>query len=167
VDFITRTFLNKKDPPTCSGCGKKKDRPFWGECKLYNCAASKVEHRSVCKESPCEIFVKKFDPSAGQNSSYTRTSLLACRKKRKPRNPSNSTKNTPQHLNKKTPTSSTLKHTRFKKNSTYKNANRPCKTRQTEPHKNPLTTLCTKKPRGGGGSEKTNKTQQTAFNDVN
>jgi hypothetical protein len=75
------TFLNKKDQPTCSGCGSQKGHPFWGECKVYACAAGKVEHCGVCENFPCDLFVNQFDPLGGQKSAFTRAGLLAYRKK--------------------------------------------------------------------------------------
>ena len=56
--------------------------PFWGDCKLYACAEDhKVEHCGLCGEFPCDLFINQYDPEHGQKSAFTRTGLLAYRKK--------------------------------------------------------------------------------------
>ena len=77
----TCTFLNRKEKPSCSGCGNQSGHPFWGECKLYGCATGRVEHCGICEDFPCDLFVNQFDPAHGQKSAFTRAGLLAYRKK--------------------------------------------------------------------------------------
>jgi hypothetical protein len=58
----------------------------------------------------------------------------------------------PQRTNKDNTSSSPKNKIRpFQEVSTYKNTKSPHKAPQTEPHKNLLTALCKKKPRGEGG----------------
>jgi len=77
----TCTFLNRKEKPSCLGCGNQSGHPFWGECKLYGCATGRVEHCGICEDFPCDLFVNQFDPAHGQKSAFTRAGLLAYRKK--------------------------------------------------------------------------------------
>jgi hypothetical protein len=77
----TCTFLNRKEKPSCSGCGNQKGHLFWGECKLYACATGRVEHCGICEEFPCDLFVNQFDPAHGQKSVLTRAGLLAYRRR--------------------------------------------------------------------------------------
>jgi len=78
----TCEFLNRKERPSCSGCGNQSGHVFWGECKLYACAwAKEVDHCGDCEDFPCELFVNQFDPAHGQKSALTRAGLLAYRKR--------------------------------------------------------------------------------------
>lgn len=78
----TCEFLNKKEKPSCIGCGNQGGQVFWGECKLYACAKSKeVDHCGDCQDFLCDLFVGQFDPAQGQESVFTRAGLLVYRKK--------------------------------------------------------------------------------------
>jgi hypothetical protein len=75
-------FLNRKEKPNCEGCGNHAGHPFWGECKLFACAAKHaMEHCGLCEHFPCDLFVDQFDPAHGQKSAFTRAGLLAYRKR--------------------------------------------------------------------------------------
>lgn len=75
-------YFTKERTPYCPGCDALKGRPFWGECKLYTCAADhEVEHCGLCTEFPCDLFVNQYDPEHGQSSAFMRAGLLAYRKK--------------------------------------------------------------------------------------
>ena len=158
----TCTFLNKKDPPTCSGCGNQKGRPFWGECKLYDCATRKVEHCGVCKDFPCDLFVNQFDPSAGQKSSFTRAGLLAYRKRAGTEKFIEMSKKLdekhPQRTNKDNTSSSTMKYARLKRlqhTKTQTARAKPAKQNHTKTFSQPSA----RKNLGGRGVEKANKTR--------
>lgn len=78
----TCKFLNREEPPNCSGCGAEKGRPFWGTCKIFTCAAEhSVKHCGDCKKFLCDLFINQYDPSHGPKSAFTRAGLLAYRKK--------------------------------------------------------------------------------------
>jgi len=77
----TCKFLNRKEKPSCSGCANQRGEPFWGKCKLYECANDKVEHCGMCESFPCDLFVEQFDPAHGQKSAFTRAGLLAYRRR--------------------------------------------------------------------------------------
>jgi hypothetical protein len=69
-----------KDDRQCSGCLDTKGKPWWGGCKLFECAGRKgVNHCGVCSEFPCDIQVGHFDPSnpKGQQNAIMRTGVLA------------------------------------------------------------------------------------------
>jgi len=77
-------YFNQERTPYCPGCNSLKGHAFWGECKLYACAADhKVEHCGVCAEFPCGLFVSLFDPEHGygQKDAIMRAGLLAYRKR--------------------------------------------------------------------------------------
>lgn len=74
-------FLNRKDQPSCSGCGNQGGEPFWGKCKLYACAKNRVEHCGACEDFPCDLFVDSFDPAHGRKSAFTRAGLLTYRRR--------------------------------------------------------------------------------------
>lgn len=76
-------FLGKKSP-LCPGCIKCAGNPFWGECKVYKCAAEKnIEHCGLCEEFPCQILPEQFDPSnpRGKEEAIFRIGQLAIRAK--------------------------------------------------------------------------------------
>ncbi len=78
----TCKFLKREAKPTCAGCGRQAGRPFWGVCKVYQCAADHgVAHCGVCEAFPCDLFVDQFDPAHGLQSVFTRAGLLAYRKR--------------------------------------------------------------------------------------
>ena len=48
-----------KDKFHCSGCHNQNGKIFWGECDIYQCAASKgFQHCGQCKELPCQNLTK-------------------------------------------------------------------------------------------------------------
>jgi hypothetical protein len=76
------SFLNRKEKPSCSGCGNQNGELFWGKCKLYPCAKDrKKEHCGMCEDFLCDLFVNQFDPAHGQKSAFTRAGLLAYRRR--------------------------------------------------------------------------------------
>jgi len=76
------SYFKKERSPHCPGCYTQKGHPFWGECKLFSCAASHgAEHCGLCTDFPCELFVDQYDPEHGQKSAFMRAGLLAYRKK--------------------------------------------------------------------------------------
>jgi len=77
----TCSFLNRKEKPSCSGCGNQNGEPFWGKCKLYACTKGRVEHCGMCESFPCGLFVDQFDPAHGQKSVFTRAELLVYRRR--------------------------------------------------------------------------------------
>ena len=77
----TCKFLNRKEKPSCSGCGNQNGELFWGKCKLYDCAKGRVEHCGVCEDFLCDLFVSQFDPAHGQKSAFARAGLLGYRRK--------------------------------------------------------------------------------------
>lgn len=80
---------NKETDLHCSGCFSQKGHQFWGECKLYACAAQHgVEHCGLCDDSPCDFFIGYYpgapDNLQGQRDALLRAGLLAYRKKAEP-----------------------------------------------------------------------------------
>lgn len=80
---------NKVKTPHCSGCFSKKGHQFWGECKLYACAARhEVEHCGLCDDSPCDFFIGYYpgapDNLQGQRDALLRAGLLSYRKRTEP-----------------------------------------------------------------------------------
>jgi len=64
----------------CSGCLDSKGEPWWGKCRLFECASTKgVRHCGMCDEFPCDLQVGHFDPSnpKGQRNAVMRTGVLA------------------------------------------------------------------------------------------
>lgn len=53
------TTCRFKDKFNCDGCVKQGGKIFWGECDIYNCAASKgLEHCGNCKDLPCKELIE-------------------------------------------------------------------------------------------------------------
>jgi hypothetical protein len=78
----TCLYYKNERTPHCCGCGNHKGRPFWGECKVYACAAKhNVEHCGLCPEFPSDLLIGQFDPENGPKSAFVRAGLLAYRKK--------------------------------------------------------------------------------------
>ncbi len=75
-------YFTAKKTPKCLGCDANKGQMFWGECRVYPCAAKhKVEHCGVCGEFPCDLLVGQFDPELGPKDPLYRAGLLAYRTK--------------------------------------------------------------------------------------
>jgi len=77
-------FYTGKKEPQCPGCIKCAGKPFWGECKVYKCAAEKgVKHCGLCKDFPCDLLPEQFDPSnpRGREEAIFRIGQLAIRAK--------------------------------------------------------------------------------------
>ena len=74
--------FKEESTPYCTGCGNQKGDPYWGECKIYKCAADRaLDHCGLCRDFPCDLFVDQFDPEQGQESALHRAGLLAYRKR--------------------------------------------------------------------------------------
>jgi hypothetical protein len=76
-------FLGEKEPK-CPGCIECAGKPFWGECKIYKCAAENgVEHCGLCKDFPCDLLPEQFDPSnpRGKEEAIFRIGQLTIRGK--------------------------------------------------------------------------------------
>ncbi|MFW9845835.1 MAG: DUF3795 domain-containing protein [Candidatus Thorarchaeota archaeon] len=69
-----------KDGHHCSGCLDSKGKPWWGSCKLFECANKRrVRHCGDCTDFPCDLQIEHFDPSNpnGQRNAVMRTGVLA------------------------------------------------------------------------------------------
>jgi len=71
-------------PPPCPSCASAKGRPWWGECKVYVCVASRgIEYCGLCRKFPCDTLVGHCDPNnpQGQRNAVVRVGALAYRAK--------------------------------------------------------------------------------------
>jgi len=48
-----------KDRFHCAGCHEQGGEPFWGNCEIYVCAASKgLAHCGMCENLPCDRLIE-------------------------------------------------------------------------------------------------------------
>jgi len=75
-------YFKRERTPHCSGCGDQKGHLFWGECKVYLCAAEHdLDHCGLYNDFPGNLSVESFDPEHGEESAILRGRLLAYRKR--------------------------------------------------------------------------------------
>jgi hypothetical protein len=73
-----------KENPTCAGCTQTEGNPWWGECRLFQCAIERnVSHCGLCGDFPCDISIAHSNPDNpfGQRNAIVRIGILSYRAK--------------------------------------------------------------------------------------
>lgn len=80
----TCSYHTGNKQPYCPGCNVVKGKPFWGECKIFECINKHgIEHCGLCEEFPCDEFINHYEEALpeGQKNAIFRAGLLAYRSK--------------------------------------------------------------------------------------